>query len=247
LAGKKDFRKRWRRRWRTARFAVVRHVLIPALMPFVKLWMRSWRVRIETHARFAEMADTSRLSCCAVLHENMVVAMGALLHNPCGGPELRVATLVSPSRDGQLQADLVRALRQVPIEGSSSRGGAVGLIQLRRALRGGRVAAIAVDGPRGPRGVPKHGVLGLAIGTRARLYHLVCGAQPAFRLPTWDRSLLPLPFARVTYRLELFRTYDHDADPATEAAALQQAMIRSLEELGEPLDGIPGIDKAATE
>ncbi len=68
--------------------------------------------------------------------------------------------LVSLSRDGAMQARALALQGLRVVRGSSSRGGARGLAALVRAMRrDGADAAFAVDGPRGPRGVVKGGVV----------------------------------------------------------------------------------------
>jgi lysophospholipid acyltransferase (LPLAT)-like uncharacterized protein len=56
------------------------------------------------------------------------------------------------------------------------------------------------DGPRGPAGVAKPGVIGLARASGAPLVPVGISAAPAKQFGSWDRALLPLPFARVACR-----------------------------------------------
>jgi lysophospholipid acyltransferase (LPLAT)-like uncharacterized protein len=84
------------------------------------------------------------------------------------------------------------------VRGSSSKGGAGGLKGLIDAVdKGGFNASLAVDGPRGPIFRVKPGILKLAQATGVPL---VPGAASAnFRhvfKKAWNRSYLPLPFAR---------------------------------------------------
>jgi lysophospholipid acyltransferase (LPLAT)-like uncharacterized protein len=67
---------------------------------------------------------------------------------------------------------------------------------LRLVGSGGHVALLA-DGPRGPAGVAKPGVVALARLSGRAIHPLALSATPSFRFRSWDRSLLPLPFARV--------------------------------------------------
>ncbi len=109
---------------------------------------------------------------------------------------------VSRSRDGDFIASALIALGFAPPpRGSSSRGGASALRSMVRALRGGSTAAALVDGPRGPAGVPKPGVVWASQRSGVPIIPVAFAARPMWRFGSWDRTRLPLPFARVTCAL----------------------------------------------
>ena len=108
-----------------------------------------------------------------------------------------IQTLVSRSKDGELLARTTRRLGYVPTRGSSSRGAVAGLRQLARIVRSeGKSVATVGDGPRGPRHECKAGPVALAKLTGAAILPIAYAARPAKILNTWDRLLLPRPFAR---------------------------------------------------
>ena len=104
--------------------------------------------------------------------------------------------LASRSRDGELLARYVGCFGVSAVRGSSSRGGDVGLRRLAKAVRSGVDVAIVPDGPRGPGEQLQPGVVTLAALTGAPVVPLAVGARPSRRLRSWDRFLVPLPFAR---------------------------------------------------
>ncbi len=110
--------------------------------------------------------------------------------------------MVSWSKDGELQTQVMRRARMEVVRGSTSRGGARALVSMVRALRGAPSddpmdAAFAVDGPRGPLGTVQPGALALARRVDGELVPLGSAALPAKVLVrAWDRMFLPLPFAR---------------------------------------------------
>lgn len=109
-----------------------------------------------------------------------------------------VAVPVSRSRDGDLIDGVLRRLgfSESP-RGSSSRGASGLLRAMIRATRRGTVVAVLPDGPRGPARVAKPGVVALASATGAALIPVGVAARPCLRFGSWDRAMLPLPFARV--------------------------------------------------
>jgi hypothetical protein len=148
----------------------------------------------------------------------------------------RVAVMSSLSRDGRLQARILRRLGFEVVDGSSSKGGARALAGLVRAVRRGLDAALAVDGPRGPRAEVKPGVVYLARRTGAAIVPICAGARRAVRFSrAWDDYLLPLPFSRVVVR----RGEPIEIAPDTtraEVEALRLGLQARLVELGAACD-----------
>ncbi len=109
-----------------------------------------------------------------------------------------MAVMASRSRDGERMARLLAWFGYFVVRGSSSRGGAGGLKGLIDAVRyGGREAALAVDGPRGPRGKVKPGIVKLAQETGSELVPGGVAANRRFVFKkSWNQCYLPLPFSR---------------------------------------------------
>jgi len=104
--------------------------------------------------------------------------------------------LISRHRDGRLISDVVSRLGIATIEGSSSRGGAAGLLALVRLLEHGQAVGITPDGPRGPRRVAAPGVAQLAALSGVPVLPIGAATTRHRRLRSWDRMMLPLPFGR---------------------------------------------------
>jgi len=67
-------------------------------------------------------------------------------------------------------------------------------------LRLSRLAGHIVDGPKGPAGVVKAGAISLARATGAVIVPMFTSADRAWYFKSWDRFMIPKPFARVTLR-----------------------------------------------
>jgi lysophospholipid acyltransferase (LPLAT)-like uncharacterized protein len=157
----------------------------------------------------------------ALLHESLLVS--AWVFRDSG-----YCVAVSRSRDGSLVSATLRALGYAdPARGSSSRGGSAALKGLLRQLAAGRTVAVLVDGPRGPAGVAKPGIAALARHSAAPIQPVALAARPALRLRSWDRSLVPLPFARVVCAYgEPLAPPAEDADKACEEALASDVTAR---------------------
>jgi lysophospholipid acyltransferase (LPLAT)-like uncharacterized protein len=106
--------------------------------------------------------------------------------------------LVSLSRDGAL---LARALGVFGLDverGSASRGGRGGLRRVVERMQLGSDALFALDGPRGPRRLPRPGVIAAAERAEGLVVPLVAACDRCWIVPgSWDRFELPVPFSRV--------------------------------------------------
>jgi hypothetical protein len=156
----------------------------------------------------------------------------------------RVAVLASLSRDGDLQTRILSSLGFEVVRGSSSRGADAGLVALVRAVRGGASAAVAVDGPRGPRGVVKPGALFVARAAGGAVVPVSYAASRCLRLTrSWDHFVIPAPWSRVV--VVRGTPIEVTLDRATEAVAgeerleaARQRLERELTELTERAEGL---------
>lgn len=138
--------------------------------------------------------------------------------------------LVSRSEDGAMVAGLLRRFGFVVVHGSSSRGGAQGLLALTRALASGHSVVLVPDGPRGPREVLKPGVVTLARLTGAPVVPSALGASSEWRARSWDEFRIPKPFSRCVMRFGEPIAVPRDLDAAGEETARKdiEAALRAL-------------------
>jgi lysophospholipid acyltransferase (LPLAT)-like uncharacterized protein len=108
-----------------------------------------------------------------------------------------IQVLISESRDGEMIARVVERLGFGTVRGSSSRGGLRALAELIARGREGRDLAVTPDGPRGPRGSAEPGAVIVAAKAGVPLVPVGVAAGAAWRAKSWDRFLVPKPFARV--------------------------------------------------
>jgi len=115
------------------------------------------------------------------------------------------------------------------VRGAERRGGVLALRRLIRDLTGSdRPAGIVVDGPLGPVGHPKRGVLLLARETGRRIVPLGAAASRALEIPgTWSGLYVPAPFATVAIVCGRSIRVPGDAK-AKDLDALEEELRRSL-------------------
>jgi lysophospholipid acyltransferase (LPLAT)-like uncharacterized protein len=148
----------------------------------------TWRVRVEG------LDPAAAGSLGAVWHGSLLLTLHFFR-------DRGVAACVSRSRDGDRAAAVLRCLGYAdPPRGSSSKGGSAVLRRLARLLESGVSVGMLSDGPRGPARRSKIGVVSLARLTGVPITPLAVSARPRLRLRSWDRTLLPAPFARVVWQ-----------------------------------------------
>jgi lysophospholipid acyltransferase (LPLAT)-like uncharacterized protein len=125
------------------------------------------------------------------------------------------------------------------VRGSSSKGGARGLVAMVHAMRELSLdAAFAVDGPRGPIGTVHPGALACARHAGGVLVPIGSAAEPVRVLSrAWDRMAIPLPFARAV--VVLGPTVRADASDSEVAAAIDEANALAARTLSGSVDATP--------
>jgi len=107
------------------------------------------------------------------------------------------ALMISKSSDGEIIADVAEKSGWHTVRGSSSSGGKEALRKMIDHLSQTRLAAHIVDGPKGPAGTVKAGVVQLAHAADAAIIPFYVSADRAWYFNSWDSFFIPKPFARV--------------------------------------------------
>ncbi len=180
-------------------------------------------VRVRADGLRGEPSPSPCIYAC--LHRDLIPA---ILHVQRQRPVL----LVSRSPDGDI---LVRILSRYGFgfsRGSTGKDGGQAFVRLLTALRSGRSVGVAVDGPRGPFGAVREGVIQLSRRSGHPIVPLLVRPGRHWRLHNWDRTVIPCPFSRVAVREgeALF------VDPAAQGTALESWRRRLA---GALLEGTP--------
>lgn len=192
-AGKRTDERSIAREWgraslsRNLRHWLTYYVAVPIVYFFMRLLTLTWRIKRKGIER-QKLAP----SILAIWHGDLIVGASEL---PYMLPKVQVLT--SRSRDGTLVARFVRCYRAGTIRGGSSRGGSGAILLMRRAVAQGNRVIVPVDGPRGPRGKAKVGVVSVASFTGAPIIPGLVVGKNAWRFKSWDRAFVAKPFSEV--------------------------------------------------
>lgn len=142
-----------------------------------------------------------------------------------------VAMMSSLSQDGEIGALLGKRSGARIVRGSSSRGGTEGFRRFFRLMkREGCSTLILPDGSKGPKYEAKMGVAMLARLTGAPVVPISYAADRCWRIKSWDRLIIPKPFARISVVIGPDIRIDRDASDA-DLESGRQAVEDALNEL----------------
>ena len=164
----------------------------------IRLWARTLRL----HVRAEEQA---------LIGESLQPAVWILWHNRLFlgaeffrqfAPERKTSAIISASKDGAWLAGLFEQLGIKPIRGSRHGRAMQAFRDMLRAIREGYDLCITPDGSRGPMYEMKAGAATVALRTGAPIILMSYNFSRAWRLKSWDRLYIPMPFSRVEVRLD---------------------------------------------
>ena len=162
----------------------------------LRLYSWTFRVTVENEETWmAYLKGGGKVLLCT-WHQQFFAAIQHFKSYESFKPSL----MISKSQDGDIIAQIAEKQGWHAVRGSSSRDGGEALKEMIERLRQSRLAGHIVDGPKGPAGIVKAGVISLARATEAVVVPFYTAADRAWYFQSWDRFMLPKPFARVTIR-----------------------------------------------
>ena len=146
-----------------------------------------------------------------------------------------IVVITSENFDGEWIARIIAKFGYGAARGSSSRGGAKALVQMRRTLAAGRPVAFTVDGPRGPARVAQPGAAWLAGATGHPIVPFHLEADSSWTARSWDRQQIPKPGATIAINIGEPLYIANTEEATVEQGRLElEAALRSLEQSLNP-------------
>ncbi|MFT5049285.1 MAG: lysophospholipid acyltransferase (LPLAT)-like uncharacterized protein [Chlamydiales bacterium] len=213
-----------------------RRLLLPALAPLITLAIRLYWSTV----RVKEVIGREHLDALAAegkpmipchWHQRQVFCTSYLFRTR--RHDFKMSGLVSPSRDGELAALVLRQLGAHPIRGSGRRTGAQAMRELYMAMKNeGLSPVMAPDGSKGPIYQFKPGSVMLSQLSGAPMVPVTFAARHAWKLSTWDHFVVPYPFSSITFAIGAPQ-YVPKGSKFGDTAAMQEVMRRALNEVDE--------------
>ena len=186
------------------------------------------RYEVEGWENFESIENAGKLPIYAFWHDRIFASTYFFRNRG-------IAVITSQSKDGEYIARFIQRLGYGVVRGSSTRGGVGALVEMIKAMRGGRPAGFTVDGPRGPRYEAKPGPALLAKKTGNPIMPFLVECRHYFTVGSWDRLQIPRPFtaARVFIAEPIYVPPDSDETLTQQAVAKMQGSLDALTAKGE--------------
>jgi lysophospholipid acyltransferase (LPLAT)-like uncharacterized protein len=173
---------------------IYRHVIPAAGLAAVKLLSATCRVRLMNPENEQAAQSQNNGLIYASWHQRFFPGITFF------STRKPIAIIISKSMDGEMIAQVVKTLGWHPVRGSSSRGGREALAEIKHLGTCGFRVGHIVDGPQGPFGVIKPGLIRIAQFTGMPIVPTITSAQHRWTFNSWDRFMVPKPFSRVIIR-----------------------------------------------
>lgn len=168
-------------------------------------------------------------------HQMQIFCAGYLLQRARQGT--RIAFLTSPSVSGEVPAAIIQRWGAEVLRGSSQRSAGLAMKEMYQVLVGQKtILVVTPDGPKGPLHAFKTGTVMLARMTKTPIVLMAFAARPCIRWNSWDRFILPLPFARVAIAIDA--PFYVPAGSGTEA--LEQVRLELEARMARLVAGVEG-------
>lgn len=200
----------------------------PAVVPWyhwawvvpVALFLRLWLATLRFRCNVDRIDDAEGPVVLLLWHDKLFVSSW-IANRYFTRP---VTALISTSKDGAWLVAFFKFMGITAVRGSSNRRGAAALITLTRSMRSGNHAGITPDGPKGPALEFKAGAVSLARLTRSPFVVMGIRYHSCWRMRSWDRFALPVPFSKVEVTL-LREPKPTDAETDESVAGRLQARL----------------------
>jgi lysophospholipid acyltransferase (LPLAT)-like uncharacterized protein len=205
--------------WRRAQAAAIAAVGAPLVEALGATYV--WRESGVRHLQ--EVTRQGRQPILALWH-------GRILSATLYFRDRGVVAMTSENFDGEWVARLMARFGYHAARGSTSRGGARALAQLRREMAEGYPAAFTVDGPRGPARIAQPGAAWLASATGNPIVPFHIEADRYWSVRSWDSHQVPKPGSRLAVAIGP----PIELPPRADEAVIEQGRVhveRALEHL----------------
>jgi lysophospholipid acyltransferase (LPLAT)-like uncharacterized protein len=108
-----------------------------------------------------------------------------------------IVVITSENFDGEWIAGIIERFGYGTARGSTSRGGAKALVQMKHEVEAGKPTGFTLDGPRGPARVAQPGAVWLSKATGHPVLPFHLEANRHWTVNSWDQTQIPKPFSTV--------------------------------------------------
>lgn len=202
------------------------HLVLALLALVLRVWTRT--LRFDWGPEVQGLIDAPPPPSVVILWHNRLFAAPEFFRRKFA--DRRLATLISASGDGAWLAAFLGKLGMTPIRGSRYKRGPQAVREMVAAHAEGYDIGVTPDGSRGPMYDLKPGAVSVALKTGAPLILLSLNFSRFWRLKSWDRFYLPVPFSQVEVRIEVIQNPSELGEDAKEVTDLLKLRMDAITE-----------------
>lgn len=161
---------------------------------FVRLISMSYRLKLVDEENEKNLLNTRGNLIYASWHQRFFPGIAFF------STRKPISIIISKSLDGEMAARVVNILGWYPVRGSSSNGGKEALEKIKELARSRYKVGHIVDGPTGPFGKIKPGLLRIAQAADLPVVPTITSGQHRWIFNSLDKFMVPKPFSRVIIR-----------------------------------------------
>ena len=203
--------KRFSTAFKTLSRYALRYNLLSIAYAITRLYFFTIRIESVNEDELVRYLRSGNKAIAAIWHQRIIASVGYADRFA----QFEPSVMISASRDGDLIADVYRRMKFRPVRGSSALHGKEALTAMVEDLKEHAFAVHVLDGPTGPRGVVKPGLIALARRSGVPVVPVYISVSRAWVLKSWDLCLVPKPFSRIVVRWDSPRDVASEMDERT--------------------------------
>ena len=204
-------------------------LIAAAASPLLGALCRTITWKVEGNQYYDEAVRSGRPPIIAFWH-------GRILSGTWVFRNRGIVVMASANFDGQWIARIIERFGYRTVMGSTSRGGARALLEMKREIERGYPVAFTIDGPRGPARVAQPGALWLAGASGSPILPFHAEASGFWATRSWDSTHVPKPFSTVALVIGEPVVITETTEKAIDAGRLTlEAVLRRSEERARQL------------
>lgn len=178
-----------------SRYALQHNLLIIAYY-ITRLYFLTIRIESVNEGIIRQRLTNGEKAIAALWHQRIIAAIGYAKRFGIYRPSV----MISSSRDGDLISSVFSRMNFRPVRGSSSLNGKKALLDMVDDLKNNHFAVHVLDGPKGPKGIIKPGLITMAKQSGVPIVPVYISISRAWTLNSWDHCLIPKPFSKIVIR-----------------------------------------------
>lgn len=166
---------------------------IKILYWFIKGYQSTFRLEVKNEEKWIDILNSGGKVILCSWHQQFFSCLKYFKNYSHLNPSL----MISQSRDGEMIAGVAKITGWHPARGSSSRGGRHAMEEMIDRINKTGMGAHILDGPTGPPGIVKNGIIKMAVETGAAIVPIYPSSENEWHASSWDKFIIPKPFSKV--------------------------------------------------